>query len=106
MSAKNKQTLTQEIIFSELRKHSDILRKYKDKKIGLFGPYARGEQKKNSEINFLIDFKKPTFDNFMDLNFCLEDLFDKKVHILTPEGLNSIRIKEVADEVKREVIFV
>ena len=43
--AKHKKVLTGEEIFSLLRGHQDILRKYKVKKIGLFGSYVRKEQK-------------------------------------------------------------
>ena len=33
--------------------------------------------KKNSDIDFLVEFEKPDFDNFMDLVFYLEKLFGR-----------------------------
>jgi predicted nucleotidyltransferase len=42
----------------------------------------------------------------MDLAFYLEDLTGRSVDILTPEGIKHIRIKEVADEIIRSVVYV
>ena len=64
--------LTDKEIISALEKHSSILKKYKVKKIGLFGSYVRGEQRENSDIDFIVEFEEPSFDNFMDLAFYLE----------------------------------
>ncbi|MBI3813182.1 MAG: nucleotidyltransferase family protein [Nitrospinae bacterium] len=71
-----------------LKKNSDILRKYSVKRIGLFGSHVRGEQKKISDIDFLVEFKNPTFDNFMDLISSLESLFKKKVDLITKGSLS------------------
>ncbi len=83
-----KESITGKKILNLLKKHNDILKKYKVRKIGLFGSYAKGEQKEYSDIDFLIEFKEPTFDNFMDLLFSLEDLFNKKVELITQYGLS------------------
>ena len=42
----------------------------------------------------------------MDLAFYLEDLFGKKVELLTPEGVKSIRIKAIAEDIGRSVVYV
>lgn len=100
MISKNKKALTQERIFSELKKHDDILKKYSVKKIGLFGSFVRGEQTKKSDIDFLIEFEKPTFDNFMDLAFYLEDLFGRRVELITNGNLSPYMQPYVDKEVK------
>lgn len=105
MAQKKRNDLTNKEIMLTLQKHRQILRKCNVKKIGLFGSYARGDQKKYSDIDFLVEFEKPDFDNFMDLAFYLEGLFGKKVDILTPEGVKSIRIKRIAEDIKRSVIY-
>ena len=46
---------------------SYIKARFSVKRIGLFGSYARGEQKASSDIDVLVEFEKPTFRNFMDL---------------------------------------
>ncbi|MEW5758109.1 MAG: nucleotidyltransferase family protein [Candidatus Omnitrophota bacterium] len=97
--------LTKKNIFEELKKHNTELEKYQVKKIGLFGSYARQEQTKKSDIDFLVEFKKPSFDNFMDLVFFLEKVFGKKVDVLTPMGVKSISIKTIKDDIKKSVIY-
>ncbi|MDI6751498.1 MAG: nucleotidyltransferase family protein [bacterium] len=92
--------LTDKEIMKALREHSDILRKYKIKKMGLFGSYVRGEQKKDSDIDFLVEFEKPDFDNFMDLAFYLEDLLGKRVELITNGSLSPYIQPYIEKEVK------
>lgn len=80
--------ITDKEIFGRIRKHWDILEKHGVKRIGLFGSYARGEQKRDSDIDFMVEFEKPDFDNFMDMVFYLEDLFGKNVELVTKAGLS------------------
>lgn len=57
-------------IIDLLRSHAgDIKARFAVKRIGLFGSYARGEQKASSNIDILVEFEKPTFRNSMDLSF-------------------------------------
>ena len=92
--------LTDKEIMTLLRKHSEILKRYKVKRIGLFGSYARGEQKRYSDIDFLVELKEPTFDNFMDLVFDLEGLFGKKVELITKGSLSPYIQPYVEKEVR------
>lgn len=108
-----KRDLTGKEILDILREHQDTLKKYRVRKIGLFGSYTKGEQKRKSDIDLLVEFDmaafdenfRGLFDSFMDLSSYLEKLFGKKVDILTPVSIDSIRIKEVSEEIKRSVIY-
>jgi len=71
------------------------------KRIGLFGSFARGEQKESSDIDVLVEFEKPTFRNFMDLSFYLEDLFGRKVDLVTVKGLHP----RIRPYVEKDVIW-
>ncbi len=42
----------------------------------------------------------------MRLSSFLETLFGRKVDILAPISIESIRIKEVAEKIKRDLIYV
>lgn len=97
---KRKKELTDKEIMITLRQHRDILKKYKVKKIGLFGSYVRREQKRHSDIDFLVEFKEPTFDNFMDLVFDLEGLFGRKVELITNGSLSPYIEPYVEKEVR------
>ena len=88
MRLKSKKNLKEQEIMSALEEHNDILRKYTVRRIGLFGSYVGGEEKKHSDIDFLVEFEEPTFDNFMDLAFFLEDLFGRKVDLITNGSLS------------------
>ena len=80
--------LTDKVILETLEKNKKTLIKYGVKKIGLFGSFVREKQKKNSDIDFLVEFEEPDFDNFMDLAFFLEDLFSRKIELITNGSLS------------------
>jgi len=76
----------------------DIVRILKEngiKKAGMFGSYARGEQKKNSDIDILIEAKRGKFSLFdlVGLEMKLKKTLKKKVDLLTYKGINP-RLKE------------
>ena len=106
--------LTKEEILEKLNANKDVLENYGVKRIGLFGSYARGEQKKDSDIDLLVEFDltifgkdfKGLFDAFTEMSFYMEKLFARKIDILTPDSISTIRIKEVAEDIERSVIYV
>ena len=93
-------------IISKLRENKEVLKKYGVKKIGLFGSFVRGEQQRNSDIDFFVEFDEPDFDNFTRLYLFLENLFGRKVELLTSAGIESIRIDYIKEEIKRSIIYV
>jgi predicted nucleotidyltransferase len=86
----NNRPLNKTIIYEDLQKNKATLEQYGVKQIGLFGSFVRDEGTDESDIDFLVDFEpgKKTFDNFMDLAFFLEDLFQRKVEVVTRQGLS------------------
>ena len=56
--------------------------------LGLFGSYSRGEEKKTSDIDLLVDFKetKSLFE-LARIKFEFEDIFHKEVDLVIREGL-------------------
>jgi len=65
-----------------------ILKHYKIKRAGIFGSYATGEQKKNSDIDILIKPAKHMGFEFFGLQLELQDKLKKKVDIVTYKGLS------------------
>ena len=98
---KKKPGLTRTRILETLRAHEDVLRKYSVRRIGLFGSYARGQQKRGSDVDFLVDFERPTSENFLDLNVSLERWFRRKVGLVTSRSLNP----HVKPFVEREIAW-
>ncbi len=96
-----------EHVKSILERHKDeIKERFGVKTIGLFGSCARGEEDLKSDVDLIVEFSEPNFDNFMDLVFYMEDIFDRPVDILTPAGLKGIRIPEVYEAISRSVVYV
>jgi hypothetical protein len=74
-----------------LQEHKNYLvEKFGVMEIAIFGSYARGEQREDSDVDLIVDFKEgwKTFDNYMDLKFYLEELFGKKVDLVIKSAIN------------------
>ncbi len=65
-----------------------ILKKHHIKKAGIFGSYARGEQKKNSDIDILVEPPKGMGLEFFGLQLELEKKLGKKVDLVTYKYLS------------------
>lgn len=78
--------LTKEIILDTLHKNRKQIRSFGVKKIILFGSYARDEQNKNSDIDFLVEFEegRGLFRDYVSLLHLFEDIFNKKIDLVKP----------------------
>ena len=97
MKMKNK--LDSKNILKKIEERKGDIRKYGVKKIGLFGSYAKGRQKKKSDIDFLVEFKKLNSDNFFAMLFLLEKMFKRKVDLVDIKNLRP-ELKYVKREAK------
>ena len=75
-------------------------------RIGLFGSIAKGTETEDSDIDIIVELRKPIGYKFIELVSYLEKIFGNKVDILTIDGLKNIRIKNVAEDIKRNIIYV
>jgi predicted nucleotidyltransferase len=85
-----KKNLSKNDIISLLRQSKENLIFLGVKSIGLFGSFVRGEASLKSDIDFLVEFEpdKRTFDNFIDTCFFLEELFRRKVEVITKDSMS------------------
>ena len=65
-----------------------ILRKNNIKRAGIFGSYARGEQKKNSDIDILIQPPKNTGFGFTGIEIELERKLKRNVDLVSYNGIS------------------
>lgn len=68
-----------------LRQHEPVIKKrFGVATIGIFGSFARGEERPRSDVDVLVTFRKgeKTFDNYMGCRFYLEELFGRKVDLV------------------------
>lgn len=87
-----------------LKNHESAFKgKYHVRRIGVFGSFARGEEKEGSDIDVLIELEQgyETFDNYIDLKYFLEDLFGRKVDLVTVDALRP----QLKDDILREVLY-
>jgi len=97
-----------ESVLKKLKENMEKIKEFGVRRIGIFGSYARGEQREESDVDIVVEFErgKATLDNFLGLADFLERLLGKKVDILTVEGIRSIRIKEVRKEIEESTVYV
>lgn len=99
--------LRQEKVIEILRKELPyFVSEYGVKRIGLFGSYAKGIQKEDSDIDIVVEFQRPIGLRFVEFGEYLEKLLGTKADILTPAGIEGIRIKKVAENIKKSVVYV
>jgi hypothetical protein len=89
-------------ILEKIKENKKKIKRFGVKKIGLFGSYVRNEQKSGSDIDILVEFEKgmKTFDNYMDLKFFLEDLFNFKVDLVIIETIKPDLKSNILENVK------
>ena len=94
--------VTKKIILNTLRDHKEELEnRFGVMKIGIFGSYARDSADLQSDIDILVEFNSPTFDNYMDLNFYLEDLLKTPVDLVLNDALK----KRLRPYITQEVVY-
>src|SRR5947209_19372152 len=69
--------------------------------LGLFGSVARGDATDMSDLDFVVEFERKSFDAYMDLKFFLEGLFGKPVDLVLADGIKP-RLRSV---ILREAIL-
>ena len=84
---------------SELKRQIvTVLRKHHINKAGIFGSYARGEQKKNSDIDIIIKPRKGMGFRFFGLQIELEEKLGKRVDLVSYNGLHPLLKEKILEE--------
>jgi len=89
-----------------LQEHREELReKYRVKEIGIFGSYVRGEQRRKSDLDVLVEFEP---DAGMDLiSFVeLEDYLSRLLGIKVDLVMKSALKPRIGERVLREVVYI
>lgn len=89
-----------EAILDRLAGHSHELRELGVRRIGLFGSAVRGQMKPDSDMDFLVDIERKTFDCYFDLLEFLEELFQCKVDLVMKDALHERLSPYVLGEVR------
>lgn len=99
--------LTRQKIVELLKAQQSYLRaEFGVSKIGLFGSYLIGQPNETSDIDLLVEFERPIGFRFFELVDYLEALLGHRVDVLTPAGIQNIRIQRVAKNIAESVVYV
>jgi predicted nucleotidyltransferase len=83
-----------------LHENSDRLSALGVLKLGVFGSIVRGEQHAGSDLDFLVELDRRTFDRYMDLKLFLEDLFGSRVDLVLADRIRP----ELRDRIPGELV--
>ena len=77
-------------LFEIIRTNQEKIRSLGVSRIGIFGSFVREQSRSGSDVDVIVEFErgKKNFDNFIRLSFLLEELFGRKVEVVTPESLS------------------
>lgn len=91
-------------ILKIIRNNQEAIRDFGVSEIGLFGSFARDEQKEDSDIDLIVKFKhgKKSYMKFIDLSEYLEKLFNRKVDLLTEKSIN----RHMKSKIINETVYV
>ena len=87
-------------VLAEVRRNRASLRRYGVRRIGLFGSVARGQARKGSDLDFVVDLERKTFDDYMGLKFCLEGIFHRKVDLVMVGAIKAPLRDTILSEVR------
>lgn len=74
-------------ILKGLEANRDAIRRFGVRRLGLFGSCARGESTESSDLDFVVDFERKSFDAYMDLKAFLEKLFGCPVDLVLGDAI-------------------
>lgn len=95
-----------------LRANSEAVKslceKHKVEKLYAFGSVLTSAFKKESDVDFLVEFEQDSIvdfaSNYFELKFALEDLLERKVDLIEYSAIRNPYFKEEVDET-RELIY-
>ncbi len=73
------------------------------KRIGLFGSYARGEVREDSDIDIVVEIEKPDLFHLIGIKLAIEEALGNKVDIVRLRGTMNQALRS---RIERDVIYV
>jgi predicted nucleotidyltransferase len=89
-----------DLILDRLRNHEADLRKLGALRLGIFGSFARGEQRQGSDLDVLVELAQRTLDRFMGIRPYLEDLLGLPIDLVQADRI----LPELRERVLSELI--
>jgi len=93
------------IIDQNIDKINDLCSKHKVAKLFVFGSVLSDKFKKNSDIDFIVDFREfdvyDYADNYFDLKYSLENILKRNIDLLEDKAINNPYFRKSIDSSKQ-----
>lgn len=89
-------------IFDRISHYRANIQQIGTARLGLFGSFVRNEQTYESDIDFLVEFKEgmKKYKNLIKLTTLLEEVTQRKIDLLTWEGVAPFVQREIEKEIE------
>lgn len=81
-----------------VRNKQHLFDKYGLSLLAVFGSYGRGAQRDDSDVDILVDFKRPIGIEFIDLAGELENILQMKVDLVSKNGVKEAYLRQIESE--------
>lgn len=83
-----------------------VLQRYDVKRAAIFGSFVRGEEKEDSDIDILVEFKgEKSLLDLAGVKIELEETLERKVDVLTYNSLHPLLRDRILQEQKRVIDY-
>ena len=85
-----------------IQTHAAELHALGAERVGVFGSFARGEERADSDVDVYVQFDdaKRTYDNFFALHELLERLLGRRVDLVTDKSLTESKARLILPTVR------
>jgi len=88
-------------VLNTLKANKEMLfNKYPLKSLALFGSYSRGDNTISSDVDVMVELTIPDARAFIDLSYELEELFQKKVDVISKNGVKERYMKAIEKDLQ------
>ena len=86
-NTKRKGPASREKILRVLKENRRAIRAFGVRRLALFGSFARNEAARASDLDFVVEFERKSFDSYMDLKVFLKNLFGCRVDLVLADAI-------------------
>ena len=98
--------MTSEIVQVLREEYPYLASEYGVKRLGVFGSHAKGLATEASDVDLVVEFTRPIGFRFIEFTEYFESLLGKNVDVLTPAGIQGIRIERIAQSIQESIVYV
>jgi uncharacterized protein len=80
----------------------ELAEEYSVERLGIFGSFSDGSYDNDSDVDILVDFKKPVGWKFFTLELYLQKILGRKVDLVTRNALKS----QIRDSILSRVKYI